>query len=130
MADFGIKIAKAGKSIQSTSQADYVYWSKYPSRTILMSGETTIFCPNGATTTLTITHNLGYIPQVALYSDNSFGFQLKLPWDLSNSSTGYIEATTIVRVFTDRIEIRFNRFLTGADFTYTVKYLIYMERIL
>lgn len=130
MADYGIKIAKPGKSVQSIDPADYIFWSKYRSRTILMQGSTTIFCPNGATTTLTIMHNLGYIPQVALFSDTSGGYNMRIPWELFNPVTGYNESVIIVRVFTDRIEIRFNRFLTGSDYTYTVKYLVFMEKIL
>lgn len=130
MEDYGIKISKDGKSIESTDPADYIFWSKYHSRTILIQGSTTILCANNATTKLTITHNLGYIPQVALFSDTSGGYNMKIPWELFNPVTGYDESVRIVNMFTDRIEINFNRFITGASYTYTVNYLIFMEKII
>ena len=67
MGNYGIKIAKVGKSITSSDRADYVFWSKYHSRTILISGSTTIYCPDATATTLTLTHNLGYKPMFDFY---------------------------------------------------------------
>ncbi len=131
MADYGIKIAQPGKSVSSIDRADYVFWSKYHTRTILISGSTTIFCPNNATTTLTITHNLGYVPQVALFTVTQTNSRsVKIPFEFWDTSTGYLEEALIVSLFTDRIEIPFSRFSIGSSFTYTVKYLIFMEKIL
>jgi len=35
MADYGMKIAKAGKNTSSTTIGDYSFWSKYPSLTFM-----------------------------------------------------------------------------------------------
>ena len=130
MGNYGIKIAKVGKSITSSDRADYVFWSKYHSRTILISGSTTKAMTDGSSSTLTLTHNLGYIPQVALFVTTSIGLQVNIPFEIYNSTSGYDESVRIVNMSTTAIVLNFNRFNTGSNFTHTVKYLIFMEKII
>lgn len=56
--DYGIKVTKDGKSITSTTQEDYLFWSKYPIFRTLAFGTTSYtFDADHSSVTLTLTHN-------------------------------------------------------------------------
>lgn len=73
MGDFGIKIAKDGKSLTSKNPNDYIFWSKYNGLSLLDSVDVS-FSPEGATSgSVEYNHNLGYTPLVlGRYEDCSF----------------------------------------------------------
>lgn len=66
MGNYGIKIAKAGKNINSTDPEDYHFWSKYRNKSIktLLSLEvTTNSGTDQPAATNSYNHAFGYIPQ-------------------------------------------------------------------
>ncbi len=68
--DYGLKITKKGKSIDSTDPRDYVLWSKYPVLKIAQYGGGTFDLtplPAGNGGLLTINHDLGYNPIVFFF---------------------------------------------------------------
>lgn len=63
MGNYGIKIAKDGKDINSTNPDDYIFWSKYQSLTLIDKVESGFNIPTSACVgTVTHTHNLGWFP--------------------------------------------------------------------
>lgn len=68
MLDFGIKISKEGKDVNTATAKDLSFSSQYDTLKVLRTGTLTISLPsetinnNVKTYTATYTHNLGYIP--------------------------------------------------------------------
>jgi hypothetical protein len=81
MANYGIKIAKPGKSITSTDPKDYIFWSKYQTLSLYQKTTTSITLPAGnQSATVTVTHNLGYRPHVWVFASDCGGRYSKLPY--------------------------------------------------
>ena len=76
MADWGIKVTKEGEDIASTDPQDYSLWSKFQAMMRVQdSGSDTgqvISSGVGTTTTVTITHDLGYAPLFKVYLEWHF----------------------------------------------------------
>jgi hypothetical protein len=67
MSKYGIKIAKPGKSINSTNIDDYVFWSKHPALSIVDRKTTSIVVDSsnyGNNLETEVEHDLGFIPLV------------------------------------------------------------------
>lgn len=81
MADFGIKIAKPGKNINSTNPQDYIFWSKYQTLSLYSKITTSITLPAGSQSAIaTVNHNLGYYPNVWVFANDCGGRYSKLPY--------------------------------------------------
>ena len=83
MANYGIKIAKVGHSVTSTTPADYHFWSKYRSRSIKYQGTlqvTTNSGTNPAPATATYTHNYGYPVQCFAFTTSYDGGYIQVPY--------------------------------------------------
>jgi len=67
------KLAKAGKSVGSTNPEDFIFHSEYASVKIVQQNEDeeydTATVPASSYVDVTITHNLGFIPMVMLYTE-------------------------------------------------------------
>lgn len=70
MADYGIKVSKAGFDVKTTADKNLILTSKYPVLKVKMqgSGSVTVSGGNGVAT---ITHNLGYRPIIIAFCDNA-----------------------------------------------------------
>jgi hypothetical protein len=87
VSDFGIKISKEGKSINSSEPDDYIFWTKYKSLMLIEEVSTDILSPEGETsgsTEQSIT-TTGFFPLVMAFKTNDFGFSgdMFLPWSVS-----------------------------------------------
>lgn len=81
MANYGIKIAKEGKSIYSTDPRDYIFWSKYPTLSLYAKITTSITLPaRQQFTSVSVTHNLGYRPQVWVFANDCGNRYSRLPY--------------------------------------------------
>lgn len=81
--DYGIKIAKDGKAVDSTDPKDYIFWSKYKSLSLYSKVTTSITLPSGyQSATATITHNLGYYPVVWAFANDCAGRYSRLPYGI------------------------------------------------
>jgi hypothetical protein len=74
MADWGLKISVAGKSISSTTPEDFVFSSKNDNNVkIVIKNGTTVTVNGSSSADVTITHSLGFIPMVMLFAEFSPG---------------------------------------------------------
>ena len=74
MSDYGIRISKAGTDVKTGTDKDMILTSKYSLLKGHLSGTGTTTVTSGTTKTITITHNLGYIPIATCYlRDDSVG---------------------------------------------------------
>ena len=81
MGDYGIKIAKAGKDINSTNPRDYIYWSKLQTLSLYSKITTSITLPAGSqSATVTVNHNLGYRPHVWVFANDCGNRYSRLPY--------------------------------------------------
>ena len=61
--DYGLRISKDGIDVKTGADKDMVLTSKYPTlKGCISGGGTQSFSSSETPTTITITHNLGYIP--------------------------------------------------------------------
>lgn len=70
MANYGIKIAKAGANINSTDPEDYHFWSKYRNKSVKVLaslGVTTTDDTDSSAVTNSYQHSFGYIPQFMVF---------------------------------------------------------------
>ena len=67
MADFGMKVSKSGFDVKTSTGKNLVLNSAYNSPKIVQEGSTTITNGAPSTTSVTITHNLGYVPSYDLF---------------------------------------------------------------
>jgi hypothetical protein len=77
MSNYGFKITKKGKGIESTDPEDYIFWSKHPSMAVKLMDSVSIDTESsdwyvGAATTYstTYTHDFGYIPQFMAFTSS------------------------------------------------------------
>lgn len=64
---FGIKVSKKGKDVNTVSLGDSLVDTSYPLLKIKQSGTGTLSVSDGTSDSDTITHNLGYIPNVMVF---------------------------------------------------------------
>jgi hypothetical protein len=73
VADYGIKVTKAGKNVDSTDPRDYNLWSKYAVLKDESQGSGTFTSNSGNGGQLTINHGLGYNPLIFFYKEKTAG---------------------------------------------------------
>lgn len=136
MADYGVKITKEGKDIYSTEPRDYVFNSKYGSVKIAMQSPNktyeTVTVNAGSNATVTVAHNLGFIPMVMLFTELKpgsghwymGGIPVSDPTDRSgavatiNNTGTYVDDTNLViKYYND----------TGGNLTVKYYYFIFAD---
>jgi hypothetical protein len=70
MADWGMKATIDTKSVTSTEPRDYAFNSQYAIVKIFMEGSGSVTVANSSTQTVTIDHNLNFIPIALGYCEN------------------------------------------------------------
>lgn len=81
MANYGIKIAKSGKNVDSSTIDDYIFWSKYPPLTLLEVKTGTITIPtNACSETETFFYSYNFFPLVVGFiTGSSNGVRYRMP---------------------------------------------------
>lgn len=120
MGDWGIKVSLPGKSVYSTNPQDFVFHSKYGSVKIAQEppnkGVLTATVNGNSTLTVTIAHNLGFIPLAMVFAERKpgtgryyFGSTYIAPEEsndfveiLGGSSNTYLDSTNLVIKFNNR----------------------------
>lgn len=64
---FGIKVSKKGEDVNTVGLGDSLVDTSYPLLKIKQSGTGTLSVSDGTSDSDTITHNLGYIPNVMVF---------------------------------------------------------------
>lgn len=67
MADFGIKVSKEGEDVNVSSIKNTLVDTSYPLLKVKSSGSGTLSVSDGTPDSDTITHSLGYIPNVMVF---------------------------------------------------------------
>lgn len=81
MGNYGIKIAKPGKSTESTDPKDYIFWSKYQTLSLFSKVTTSITLTAGnQIATVAVNHNLGYRPHVWVFANDCGNRYSRLPY--------------------------------------------------
>lgn len=69
-----IKVSKSGKDVNSTSPKDYIIHTKYNAFQIVAKGKLTSQSINADPKTITIAHNLGYVPAALAFAKFPDGY--------------------------------------------------------
>lgn len=144
MSDYGIKIVKDGRDINSTNPEDFIFSSQYPTMCIKDKGSFT-FTTNNTSTTASATyyHNFGYIPFFMCFTTSylyeqdqvKYPYAEYLPLDIELQ---YVGVSTIFESLTatvDNEKITIEGYLYDNDTTdyienvYIIDYLLFMEEI-
>lgn len=111
MADYGLKIAKAGSSVSSTDPDDYILWTKYPPLTFLEKKTTSVISSaSNYVDTHSVPHDYDFFPLVLGYvTDDGDGDRYKMPADGFASLScdfGLIQSVSFnYTVYDDRVDI-------------------------
>lgn len=79
MSDYGFRVSKTGYDVKTATPDQLAVTSKLLSEKVALYG-TQVSVITGTSTTVTITHNLGYVPQFKV-------------WDLGGTNQNYIPVT-------------------------------------
>lgn len=123
MADWGVKITKAGADVSSTNRDDYVFWSKYQSLPLLYKTTVSITVNSGACSGVyTYTHSLGFPPFVlGAMTPVSLGTRMYLPVNIGQSGNKlYCSGDILSEVFYLRSKVN------TIDIVYDVECIIAM----
>lgn len=118
MSKYGIKISQPNYDVSSTGNENLALTSELNSFKVFITG-TSAFTDGD---TITITHDLGYIPGYLVYYDVT-GTDKRFLADISNL-TEALGVTTYTRMFTDRLEITFDG---GTAETGNLRYFIFSD---
>lgn len=144
MGDYGIKIAKATKSITSSTPSDYHFWSKYKGKSIKYQGSLSVTTNGGAdpvAATNSYTHNFEYIPQFMVFVTSGItGKYINCDFNITTSYgksgdnqqeivTAYVTSTTIVVSALWEYYTPMSGTSTGIINTYTFDILLFMEEV-
>lgn len=130
MADYGLKVSKAGYSVLTTGDENLIYSSKYDTLRVFAQGSGSMTSAYPTTTIITIAHNLGYRPAFTVYSevDSGFGgandrfFMLPLTWAIGGDASieAYCDSTNL--------KIRYGGDHTPNGVVLDYKYYIYYNQ--
>jgi len=131
MADYGIKVSKPGFDVLTTADKNLVFSSKFDTFRVFASGSGSITCTLGTVQTVTITHNLGYRPAFACYSelydgaipgviDGQFLLPATDPVGGDGSIMPYVDTTTL--------KIRFGADIAPTNTVINYRYFIYYNQ--
>lgn len=152
MSDYGIKIAKSGKSILSQDPEDYIFNTKYPTLSVKEMGSVSLECEvTGSMDPIpakeVIEHNFGYKPLFIAFT-NSYASQIlgKYVFEVMDyvnldfsvdyvyiggfiheSVRGYVTDTELVF---DATAYSWSPYFTGQiglEWTYDIDYMLFME---
>lgn len=126
-----LRIAKDGFDATTTDSSNLVFNSENNVFKIVLTGTTSITAPvSGASSTVTVTHNLGFVPIGMFYVNNSNQF-VPLPWTLWGTTAGKGSGELTIYVSTvDSTTLIFqinNWNALFAGVVYPIKYYLLQE---
>ncbi len=143
MADYGIKIARAGKDVSSSTPGDYHFWSKYRARSIKYQGTLSATTNSGTdpvAITAAYTHSFGYIPQFMVFTTSYDGNYINLDYttggtygkegELWNENLKAYASSSAITVSADLTHF-YPQSGTGTGIvrTYTFDIILFMEEV-
>lgn len=133
MADYGIKVSQTGKAITSSTVEDFVISSKWSTVKIVTEGSGTATVPASSSVSVTIRHDLGFIPLADLYFEPTPGSgQWRFGGAYMDTDDTYLDVGSAVSptVYVDNINMVFkfsNR--TASQKLVKYYYFIYSDPI-
>jgi hypothetical protein len=127
MGDYGFRISVDGKDVKTCDDLDTVVNSKYSNLKGSLSGIGSVSVPNTTLTTVTIAHNLGYIPFATVLSDRvDTGEFNQSPEEILFFSLDY----WLIKHRCDDTNLYIEIFKDDSNRTITVpyKYYIYLDK--
>lgn len=128
MSDYGFRISQNGQDVKTCSDLQTVVNSKYAFLKGTISGNGTVNVPSGTVNTITIAHNLGYIPfGRAMVDASNSGVYYKLP---------YINDTmNVTQEITDRsdasnyyIDFNWTDYIGSSTGVFPYKYFVFIDK--
>lgn len=129
MGDWGLKVSLPGKSISSTTPEDYVFNSKNPANVmIVIRGGSSVVVNGSASADVSVTHSLGYIPVVMLFTELTPGSGLwHMGAPLSNAGDVYVQTdSTYTYCDSTYFKVRYTN-NTGSQKTVSFYYYIFSD---
>ena len=124
MADYGLKISKAGYDVKTATDKDFIFTSKYTAFKIFAEYTGTItFVTDGTTAegSTTITHDLGYKPAFLIMLGTASALD-QLPFNRTSSAVYWGFSTTSI--------VRLGGFIVSAtNVTFNYKIVVYIEDV-
>ncbi len=129
MGDYGIRVSKEGVDVKTGADKDMILTSKKSLLKGHLEGSGTVAVTSGVVKTITIPHNLGYIPMAQCYiRDDSVGTG---HWYMTPMSAGggaeYLDVYSKSDSNNIYIIIDWWR-SSGGTLDYTYKYFIYLDK--
>jgi len=129
MADYGFRISYDGYDVKTCDDKNCVVTSKYSNLKGSISGGGTATTQNGSDTTVTIAHNLGYIPmaRVIITFDSDWYFNTPYIW-----ATASVDEN--VNHWTDSTNLYIYYYYwfyaedEGIDVSINYKYFIFLDK--
>lgn len=127
MSDYGLRISYDGNDVKTCSDLDCVVTSKYSNLKGSISGKGTKSVPSGTTGTVTISHNLGYIPSFRVLADPGLGVYAKTPYV---DSTAFTTLYIITRADSTNayIDITWDDTVGGSTLVVPYAYFIFIDK--
>ncbi len=127
MSDYGIRISKDGVDVKTGADKDMVLTSKYSNLKGSLSGGGSAIIGSPAGGTITISHNLGYIPFALVYFYSvDYGFWWVLPVGFDGAN-GYLYLKGRTDINNLYIDVQWSYF-DDPDITIYYKYFIYLDK--
>ena len=127
MSDYGFRISKNGVDVKTGADKDMIVTSKYPLLKGSLFGNGSVVVTSGTITTITITHNLGYIPfAMGYFADDLSNVWYFMPF---YAGGGVDWISVFVKANTTSIIITIDWYEYGATTrTFYYKYFIFLDK--
>lgn len=128
--NYGVKIAKSGKSVSSTDPRDFIFNSDYSTIKIYEENSVSITVNAGASTTISVEHGLDFVPMCWVFVELASGHFYSgvcIPNQADGFPSAYIAVSpnsAETYVDTTYLKIKINN-TTGSSRTLKVYYFIF-----
>jgi len=133
--NYGLKISTPNSDVESQSDANLAFSSKYPSLKMIKSGDISVTTDGSGNGTNSVAHNLGFAPAYFAFHKATAQWTLL---DGSSYANSYIsDPGTVnqwgsdyhhtIHVYTDATNIYLQAKSAQASTTYTIHYLLFMD---
>ena len=126
MGNWGIRISKSGTDVKTGSDKDMIVTSKYSQLKGIIEGNGSIVVAANATGTVTVAHNLGYIP----FADGYIKHPLDSNW-LQNPTTadgGLYAIQTWHYMDSTNLYMKFKVIGGSSSRTFNYQYFIFLDK--
>ena len=125
--DYGIRVSKEGVDVKTGADKNMILTSKCPLLKGTLSGGGSAVLTSGVKRTISITHNLGYIPFVIAYIDDGYNKYSVAPVQ-ADGATATLSVYTKTDSTTAKLIFYWEDYVSGSSNTLKYKYFIYLDK--